>query len=202
MKWLVVDWRGLCWGEGGVRLRRTCLCPLSDQGHGDAMLCNVWFGGNKLCAGLHRFAIMTLPSVASKTGLQPSKHVAGRLCYTTQGRGDASTGLSHQASSVASVKAASAWREWDWSYGSVHLIEGRKGHIHQPPLCYGSPGPLFSLPLSLITEVSAEGDSRGELFPCKFTLLPPENTGKTAERHEREAARAHFELFVMLPYFV
>lgn len=89
-----------------------------------------------------------------------------------------------------------------WKCAPHRGEEGRKGHIHQPPLCYGSPGPLFSLPLSLITEVSAEGDSRGELFPCKFTLLPPENTGKTAERHEREAAKAHFELFVMLPYSV
>lgn len=77
---------------------------------------------------------------------------------------DASTRLSHQAVRADSVKAASAWRECGslvWFCGCVCLKEQRRVGSDistkpppPPSLCCGYPGPLSSLLLSPITEIS------------------------------------------------
>lgn len=75
------------WGQ--TLVCTPCLWPLSKHGQGpiDETSCHMWLGGNKLCASPHRCTVMTLPCLPSETRVQPLKHVAGRPCYTTQGKG-------------------------------------------------------------------------------------------------------------------
>ena len=118
------------------------------------------FGGNELRASPHRCTVIALPRLSPETRVQPLKHVADSPCYTTQGGwaeggGDASTGLSHQSDCVASVKAASAWRERGSlvrSCGCVRLKEERRVGSDistNPPLSR----PLLSAEIPVMEEV-------------------------------------------------
>lgn len=69
-------------------------------------------------------------------------------------QGDASTGLSHQSNCVASVEAASAWREWGsfspilWMCVPQRAEESIGSDIStNPPLLWLSRPPLLSAPL-------------------------------------------------------
>lgn len=90
MKRLVVDWQGLYLREGGVRLWCTRhVCGRSQSMVRDPLMrCHVTCDLVEInSASSHRCTIMILPCLPSETRVQPLKHVAGRPCYTTQGKG-------------------------------------------------------------------------------------------------------------------
>lgn len=110
--------------------------------------------------------------------------------------GGASTGLSHQAKCAATVKAASAWREWGslvWSCGCLCLKEQRRvgsDRSTNPPLLWLSRPPLLSAPLPENWTFSL-GEERTAGVSCYHANSPcyPLKTWESQRRGRRERSQ-------------
>ena len=160
MKGLVVDWQRLCWQRRWGQTLVHMPCLIHGQGPGDETPRHVWFRWKRApCqpTPMHCYCFASpVPWDTGTTfktcGWQPLLHNPRRV---GGGGGDASAGLGHQADCVASVKAASAWRERGSlvrSCGCVRLKEERRVGSDistNPPLSR----PLLSAEIPVMEEV-------------------------------------------------